>query len=315
MPIDDLLDKLEQAERRFVRTEFLAPIIGQGHVVVRIAGVVCQLKVTAGLPHEFAGWAILRSLSTSKAEFVREASLTETAKYLALFPALRLVLVQRVVETRSPRPYWLALPAQQGDTRFRIAGPAMLLLSEDGLDRFETIVARFDGRLFWYERRDPARDPAIAAYLREQLTKQEADGVPPKPDRLHAPGLSREEREAYGFVRALLAQAQRDKIELRLSEALAHAGAELRSYVERGDVYVVTYEVDGRQHVSTVQRDDLTVRTAGICLAGQDRRFDLGSLVGVLREAENREGLVWVGPGGLDEERYWQVHPEDGPHE
>jgi hypothetical protein len=186
----------------------------------------------------------------------------------------------------------------------------MVLLGEDGLERFEAVVTRFDGRLFWYERRDPGRDPALAAYLREQLAQPE----PAKKGELHKSGLSREEREAYGWAVALREQGRKAVVQQRLEQALAHADAEFRSMAERQDVYVVTYEVDGRQHVSTVKRDDLTVVTAGICLSGQDRRFDLASLVGVLREGAERHRLVWVGAEGFNEEQYWQVHPpEDEP--
>ena len=304
MPIGDILDRLEKAEQGFAGTEFLAPVVRPARVNVRLAGIVCQLRVTQGLPQGFSGWAILRARSTSKAEFVRPASMAEAAAYLALFPSVRLVLAEK-------QGRWLAFPAQSGDRRFAISGPVMVLLAEDGLERFETVATRFDGRLFWYERRDPGHDPALAAYLRDQFSRPN----PPPVEKLHKTGLSREEREAYAWLLTLREQGRHAKVQQRLEQALAHAGAELRSVAERQDVYVVTYEVDGRRHVSTVRRDDLSVATAGICLAGQDRRFDLASLVGVLREGAERHRLVWVGAEGLDEEQYWHIHPPgDEPH-
>jgi hypothetical protein len=81
---------------------------------------------------------------------------------------------------------------------------------------------------------------------------------------------------------------------VRLSEALAHAHGRLQSYAERGDVYAVTYEVDGRVYTSAVRRDDLTVTAAGICLSEQDPIFDLTSLVGVMREAASGRRLVFA---------------------
>jgi hypothetical protein len=305
MDIHDLLDKMEDAERRFIGTEFLAPIIGDGKVMVRIAGVICQLRITHGLPRGFKGWALLRASSVSQAAFVRQASLGEVEAYLRLFPMVRLILIQRRGDP------WLAMSATQGDMRFRIQGPVILHLCEQGLERFETVISRFDGRLFWYERRDAMRNPALAAYLRDQLARKGQDGLSPKPEDLHKRGLSREEREAYSFIWMLMVQEAQDRVELRLRDALAHAGGELRDYIERDGAYVVRYEVDGRPHVSTIRQDDLSVMTAGICLAGQDRRFDLTSLVGVLREADQRGHLIWVGDEGLDEEQYWEIHPPD----
>ena len=294
MSIDDILNRLEAAEKDFVGREFLAPVVG--HVMVRIAGIFCRIRTIEGLPRGFRGWALLQALSTSRARFIETASMTQVADYLSLLPAVRLILVQPLGNR------WLALPAQAGDGRFRIEGLVTLELAEEGLERFETVFSRFDGRLFWYERRDPGRDPAIADYLRQKLGSSGARGLPPEADKLHKRGLTREERKAYAIQRAAVVEAQQDRTELRLSEALDHAGARYRSYSGRGGVYVVHYEIDGRRHVSTVNRDDLSVVTAGICLSGTDRRFDLTSLVGVLRQAHDTGRIYWTGVPELQDE-------------
>jgi len=174
-----------------------------------------------------------------------------------------------------------------------------------GVELFQRIVARFDGAHFWFQEVDRRRSPAIAAYLRETLSAETPPGD------LHKPTLTAEEREAYRLAYQAIEAARRDRIEVRLVDALTHAGAELASYIEREDAYTVAFSVDGQTHRSTVHKDDLTVLVAGICLAGHDRRFDLQSLVGVIREGARNRRLVPVGDdeGDLDEDSYWQIHP------
>ncbi len=295
----ETLERLAKAEEQAFAGEFLAPAIPGGVVQIRIAGVVCRLKIE---PDDFAGWGVFRTKSPTTAELVRPARLGERRQYLELLPLLRLVVCLRE-ENR-----WLGLPAHRADTRFRIDGLVHVRLIEEA-QLFEVIQARFDGSQCWYDGPEPRHDPRAAAYLREALAGMV------EPDQLSRPGLTAEERAAYAINYAPRLQAEleacRDRVEERLRAALAHAGAEFKNYQERGEVYRVTYEVEGCRHTSAVARNDLSVQVAGICLSGEDHHFDLQSLVGVLREARGVHGFVRVGLDnrGMPEEDYWRAHP------
>lgn len=279
--VHELLGQLAAEEDEFLTRQFLAPVVGGGKVRVRIAGVVCTLAVQ---PADFEGWGIFQPRSHTTAELVRSAQLGERQRYLELFPAVRLILAWRQDEQ------WMALAAHRGDRRIEIAGHVRVRLLEEA-QLFEGLVARFDGSEFWYDAADTQTSPATAAWLRQSL------GELVEPAGLARSGLTAEQRDAYVLnfnqrVQAILAderaraEAQRDWTEERLRRALEHAGARFRDYLERADVYQIHYDVDGRRHVSTVAKHDLSVQSAGICLSGEDAKFDLQSLVSVLREAE-----------------------------
>ncbi len=298
-PLTDALNRLAAAEDRFLASEFLAPVLRGGKVQVRIAGVICALSVR---PANFEGWGVFRPASHSDAELMRQVKLAERQRYLDLFPRVRLILVDRWEEQ------WVALPAHRSDSRFQVEGMIPVRFVDDA-QLFEVIEARFDGAQFWFAGPDARWDPAMAAYLRKELA------LLTPPEKLQRSGLTAEERAGYALNYwpryAASEEAQRSREERRLRGALQHAGAELKDYVERRDVYTVTYEVDGQRHVSAVAKNDLSVQVAGICLSGEDQKFDLQSLVGVIREAQGGMGLVRVGHEnrGMPEERYWQAHP------
>lgn len=280
--LPDAFARLAAAEQSFLQREFLAPVLRGGTVTVRIAGIVCTLNI---MPRDFEGWGVFKPSSHAEATLTREASLGERWRYLELFPLVRLILLER------REGEWHALPAHRADGRFKIEGLVPVALVEDGRT-FEVIEARFDGNRFWHAGADERRDPATAKFLRDHLEKLTL------PEQVTRPGLTPEERSAYALawhVRYETSEeAKQSREERRLRHALAHAGAELKEYVERRDVYTVTYEVDGRRHVSAVNKADLSVQVAGICLDGEDAKFDLQSLVGVLREGHGR-GLVHTG--------------------
>jgi hypothetical protein len=226
---------------------------------------------------------VFKAVSFDQAIWLRNASMTERRKYLALFPTVRLILSIRQEND------WLAVAANAGDDRFAIEGLVPPRFVEDA-ELFETILTRFDGAQFWFDSIDPRADPGAAAYLRESLQKMR------EPKSLHRSGLTAEQRTAYTLNHATRLEAiaieERARPEARLKNALAHAGAELRDFSEQPDLYRVSYLVDGKRHTSVVRKDNLAVVTAGICLSGRDHDFDLGSLIGVLREGEEEGRIV-----------------------
>lgn len=278
--VRDAFARLAAAEQQFLDREFLAPVLRGRQVHVRIAGVICSLRIK---PQDYEGWGVFRPSSHSDATLVRPAKLAERQRYLELFPLVRLILTDRIADQ------WLALPAYRADARFKIQGLIPVRLAEDAA-QFEVIEARFDGSQFWYATADVRRDPSAARYLREQISRMTP------PDQVQRPGLTVEERTAYELSYwprwENSEEARQSREERRLRNALAHAGADMKEYVERGDVYTVTYEVDGQRHVSAVAKGDLSVQVAGICLDGEDEKFDLQSLVGVIREGQGGGGIV-----------------------
>jgi hypothetical protein len=275
-------ERLAEAEREFRATEFLAPVLRGQRVSVRIAGVVCAINVE---PKDFAGWGVFQPYDRNRARFVRHPRMSERAEYLALYPRVRLILSGRQGNQ------WFGRSATQGAGRVRLTGDAPLAFAED-IQVFDTVRARFDGGTFWHEGRETGR-ARFASYLRDSLAQMV------EPAALALGGLTPEERGLYAELSILRAveieEAKRDKTEDRLRAALTHAGAVLQGYRELPDAYTVEYTVDNRRHTSVLAKGDLTVQAAGICLSGGDRAFDLQSLVGVIREGEQRHRIVRVG--------------------
>ena len=148
---------------------------------VRIAGVINRLRVS---PPDFRGFGIFQPTSPTAATLVRPATLAQRREYLALFPLVRLILCRREQGRVAGRS------AHRGDQRLQIAGLAPLRMVEEA-QQFDVVRARFDGTSFWFESLDTSRDPATAAYLRQQF----AQGT--EPNQLDRPGLTPEERLAY----------------------------------------------------------------------------------------------------------------------
>jgi hypothetical protein len=269
-----LLAKLSAEEERFRAARFVAPCVRGGRLRARVAGLVCTFTPE---PRDFQGWGIFQPTGGKVAEVVEEADLPLVARYLGGLPRLRLWLAEPL-EGQT----WLAYPASEGDARQRLGGarPLLVRLVTEGT-AFEPVVARGDGRAWWFEEVDRRADPRFATGLREALQEVIA------PEQLRLKGLTPEMRAAYDLAAqramAFRAQFQERRDQRRLRGALELAGGELREFRDRGDFWQVEWTTcDGQRHTSAIGKRDLTVISSGICLSGHDRDFDLQSLVGVM---------------------------------
>jgi len=290
--IHNLIDKLASQEEEFLKSEFLSPVLNGQPVMIRIAGIVMTMRI---IPGNFQGWGVFKPTSRRLAKHVRAPSMVEKRKYLDLFPALRFILHHHNQNTWFGTPY--------PDARFQISGSVPIYLCEE-VQLFDQICARFDSHVCWFDEVDSRKSPKNANYLRESLANLR------KPEQLD--GLSREEIEAYQVAHKIAyetsEEAQKEKELGRIKTALKRAGAGYRSHIERGDTFTIEYVVDGHTHRSVVSKDNLSVISAGICLSGYDRDFDLQSLAGVIAEGHNKDHIFNT------EGRNWNQYGYHGHH-
>lgn len=267
-----LIGKFAEQEKRLAEEIFLAPVVAGGKVRVRVLGVVYEMTVD---DHRFQGWGLFRMSGPGHAQLVETASVSLIANYLKLFPRKRFVLIDQF------DGHWFAMPASTSDSRFAIDRPVPIrLVSLPAASSFDTINARFDGACFWFEAIERRRDPAVARTLRQELEKKT------DPDVVRCKGMTPQERLVYKmlYLRRFGASLPVDD-RTRIAQALRHADATLDAFWYDGGVATVRFVADGQVHTVQINPTDMTAYSAGVCLSGQERDFDLTSLVGVLREA------------------------------
>ena len=272
-PVTALLRRVAAAEEALVGARIVAPLRPRQGVRTRIDGLVHRFDVT---PDDFEGFAVLEPWSATHARVLGEATLPQVDGYLRCFPAVRMVLARRISGHT-----WAAAPLTRAD-RDRLGGEqaAEVHLVRDGA-RLAPVVTRFDGAALWYDAPERTTDPRLVDLLREWLGR-EVD-----PAHVRARGLTPEIRNAYRLALQGDWEARRPTDERRLRAALAQGGGTFVAARDRGGSWFVEWR-DRRGHArsSLIDRRDLTVRSAGICLDGTDHLFDLQSLVGVMEGAE-----------------------------
>ncbi|MEZ5582856.1 MAG: hypothetical protein R3F37_08875 [Candidatus Competibacteraceae bacterium] len=271
-----LIDRLASQEQSLREQVFLAPCVRGGKVRTRLAGLVHTFTPE---PNNREGWGLFKPQDATTVRWIGNAELAQIDAYLRLLKPLRCHLALRL-RYRT----WLAYPVNEADARQRLnrCQPLLIHLVEQTA-ALETVIARWDGAAFWFEALDRRADPLPAETAREALHA----ALPP--ETLSFKNLTPELRVAYTLAlngdRTYQARKAPRTERDRLQDALSFAGGRLRDFQDQGDYWVVEWNTqDGERHTSAIAKRDLTVLSAGICLDGEDRRFDLQSLVGVMEQ-------------------------------
>ncbi|MBD2328613.1 hypothetical protein [Alkalinema sp. FACHB-956] len=305
-PISQLLATLSAQETQLRSTTFLAPCISGGRIWTRIAGLVYTFRPE---PITFAGWGLFQPRNTETARVVEIASPLMVDEYLQRLPKFHLRLILQLRDL-----IWLAYPSFEGDFCQRLEHlgtpgnrdlrsasygkatgwaqdgmapselargiqPVVVHLVSEG-QPFDPILARRQGKIWWFHGIDRLADPRQADALRLALQQGTT------PAALQFSGLTPEMRTAYQLAfAAITSRTQPEQAAQRLQAALAMGGGDLHSFQDQGDYWTVEWQTrTGQHHVSAIAKADLTVLSSGICLSDRDRDFDLQALVGVIEQ-------------------------------
>ncbi|NJK70559.1 MAG: hypothetical protein HC941_32340 [Microcoleus sp. SU_5_3] len=271
--IRKILNQLATQEAKLLDTQFLAPCVRRGRVRTKAGGMVYTFQPK---PRNFEGWGIFQPVNEKIAQVVDEPNLPQMAEYLQLLVPMRLQLAH-VLQGQT----WLAYPVNESDAQQRtgFVKPVPVHLVTEG-SQFEPIVARWDGHSWWFEEIDRRADPLPSEELRAALKKLTFA------QEIRFKGMTPEMRIVYELVTQNLKDFDPKFLdEKRLQRALKMGGGELQEFRDRDDYWLVEWTSrTGERHSSAIAKNDLTVISAGICLSGEDRNFDLQSLVGVVED-------------------------------
>ncbi|MCJ8283072.1 MAG: hypothetical protein MJK14_25530 [Rivularia sp. ALOHA_DT_140] len=279
--IRKLIHKLATKENKLLSTEFIAPCLANSKLITRIAGMVYTFTPKQ---RDFEGWGIFKPINQKQAAFIEEPNLPLISEYLKKLQPLRLRLAYPL---RGQS--WLAYPVNEADTieRYGYCKPVAVHLVNEA-NRFEVIIARTDTAAWWFDECDRRADVMLTEQLREQFKQLISL------EELAFKGMTPEMRTAYDLAtqqaKEFSALQQQKRDEKRLKKALQMGGGELQQWSDRQDYWVVNWITsDGEHHTSAISKNDLTVMSAGICLSGEDEKFDLQSLVGVVERRDSEE--------------------------
>lgn len=297
----DLFAKMAQREREFRAQNFIAPYTKQSRIaIVKLDGANYQFRIV-GFPAVF-GVGVFGPVDPNCARFLKDADIELRRSYFDLLPKINLILCY---ETEDG---WISFPSHLESSRHHFGLESEVLVrGVSDCERFDIVVARYDGIGFWYDEVFPGANPAQGESLRNCLQPHVSVE---RMRKLAATikGVHPEQRHAFELAIVAWTLFQKVSTEDRIRKILADSGGHLGRFILRGENIEVHWKsAAGREYSSLIQKESLNVISAGICLSGYDRRFHLKDLPFIMSEGEKRGSIVVTADptvGGLYRQTY-----------
>ena len=272
MDIFNLIKKIGEQEESLKGKTIVSPIFNNESIVSKICGLSYTFKITKQEP----GWYLFKPLSGYKARKYKMAEPADIEKYLKLLPQIRITLAYK------KDGIYYGVPIKNNNLSIPENEILEIYLVDDLPLDFDRVIARYDGENFWYESMDMGNDPSKGSYLRDSFQKRVS------PNKIHYKGLNFDEKLAYSIRTKIDEEFKKSREEESLKDDVEHSGGKFISFLDRKDHYAVTLEVDGHKYVAHVGKDHAhRIVSAGICLDGEDNKFDLKSLISLYRRGQD----------------------------
>lgn len=281
---NEILAKVSAQEKELRQREFLSPYTSDSKfAVVKMVGTNYKFRIIGSTG---SGFGIFQPVDPTCARFVREADATQSQSYLALLPKAYFILV-------CPTDLgWCAFPFNVSAAKAQLGVEQEIIVRNvSDVERFDVVVARYDGMRFWYEEPFAGADPVKASDLRGCYeNRQNVTTMQRKIRKIS--GLTPEDRKSLDLALSAWQQIQTVSVEGRIRETLAIGGAELEGHVIRGRNIEISWQAQsGVAHNSLIDAKTFDVVSAGICLNDEDRKFHLKDLPGIIKAGEDRGAI------------------------
>lgn len=280
-----LVFSMGEKEKSFRSKQFLAPFTGKSRkAIVKMDGLNYEFDISG---HKGDGIGIFQPHDFKSAKFVSLADFDKIRSYFDILPRFILILGYECEYG------WICTPFHK-ESATGLNGE-VIVKNVSGSERFDVIVARFDGVNFWFDEQFVGANVIKSEMMRSCFVP---DSTLPKMlvKLKEISGVTPEDICAFELAVASWKVFKKVSDETRIQNAIAIGGGKLGRYVIRGDMIEIDWKSQsGAQYKSLVQKETLDVVSAGICLSGEDTKFHLKDLPFIIDQGEKRRAIYVTG--------------------